>query len=85
MNVIPSATFSVEARKRLANLILSGATDEERAKIEKEIEALPPPPTQQERDAAAAEAAIAKAAAMRQPGVVPMKDVSPPTKKEPTK
>lgn len=85
MNVIPSATFSVEARKRLANLILSGATDEERAKIEKEIEALPPPPTQQERDAAAAEAAIAKAAAMRQPGAVPMKDASPPTKKEPTK
>jgi len=71
IRLIPSPKFATEARKRLANLILSGATDDERAAIEKEIEALPPPPTQQELDAAAkdaAEAAIATQQANRQPG-----------------
>lgn len=68
MRLIPSEKFCIEVRKRFANLMLDGATDEDRAKIDAEIEKLPPPPTQQELDQAATEAAIAKAAAGRQPG-----------------
>lgn len=82
MRVIPSPKFCIETRKRLANLILDGATDEVRAEIEEEIEALPPPPTQQELDQAAAEAEEAKAkAAGAPPGATP--GAAPPANGKP--
>ena len=85
MAVVPSATFCIEARKRLANLILDGAPDDIRAKIEKEIDALPPPPTQAERDAAAAEAAIAQANAKRDPQAQTKGEQKSPPPKGPPK